>query len=256
MDRVGTDVHAHPIVGDRSHGHDLARIGAVDPLGHPEVDREEQLVRVRSLHQGARHLDPIVLDQRGSRLHALGTEEGEHHGSADEESIDPRQEVLDHVDLTRDLRAPEHGEERSHRLVERPAEVAELRLHEESGYGRRKVMGDPLGRGVGPVGGAERVVHVALGQRGERPGELGIVGLLLRVEAEVLQEQTGPRLDRPGPGLGCLPHAIVDECDLAPEELPEPGGDRGEGATARTAARMDRGYRRRTTVGAERFRYS
>jgi hypothetical protein len=50
-------------------------------------------------------------------------------------------------------------------------------------------VGDSLGAGVGPVGGAERVVDVDVSQLVERPGELGIVLCLPGLVAHVLEHE-------------------------------------------------------------------
>ena len=53
----------------------------------------------------------------------------------------------------------------------------------------RQQVRDALGAGVRAVRGAERVVDVDVGERGERARELGVVGCLARLEAHVLQQQ-------------------------------------------------------------------
>ena len=85
------------------------------------------------------------------------------------------QQVLDDVDLRRHLRPADDGDERALRVAERLAQVVELLLHQVPGRRLGHVLGDAVGGGVGAVGGAEGVVHVDVGQRGELLGEAGVV---------------------------------------------------------------------------------
>ena len=60
---------------------------------------------------------------------------------------------------------------------------------EQATRGGGQQVGDALGAGVGPVGGAEGVVDVHIGERRQLAGELGVVALLARLEADVLEQQ-------------------------------------------------------------------
>jgi hypothetical protein len=75
--------------------------------------------------------------------------------------------------------------------VSHPVEVVHLLL-EQQPRGGGEPLGDPDGGGVRAVGGAEGVVDVEVGQRGELLGELGIVLRLARIEAAVFQEHDAP----------------------------------------------------------------
>ena len=70
--------------------------------------------------------------------------------------------------------------------MQRLAQIAKLLLHEEPGDRRLEQAGDGLGAGVRPMGGAERVVHVEVAQRGEALGQAPVVLLLPGIEAGVL----------------------------------------------------------------------
>src|SRR6266852_4430228 len=83
----------------------------------------------------------------------------------------------------------------------------------------RDVAHHPHRRGVRAVHGAERVVHVDVRDGGELAGEVLVVLLLLRVEAEVL-EQEHLSLAQVGDELAdSVPHAVVGEDDVLPEQL-------------------------------------
>ena len=117
---------------------------------------------------------------------AEGAIEGARHRAADPEDVDAIEEVVEHADLRRDLRAADDRHHRGARVVHDAAEHLELARHQLAGD-RREQMRDALGRGVGAVRGAERVVDVHVGECGELPRERGIVGLLAGFEADVLE---------------------------------------------------------------------
>ena len=73
--------------------------------------------------------------------------------------------------------------------------IVELALHEQAGVGRQQ-LGDPDRRGVRAMRRPERVVDVDVGVRRERRREVRVVGLLLGVEAQVLEQED---LARPHP---------------------------------------------------------
>ena len=106
-------------------------------------------------------------------------------------------QVLDDVDLARHLRPADDRDERPLRVPERIAQVVELLLHEEARRRLRHELRDALGRGVGAVRAAERVVDVDVRQRRELLGEGGIVLLLGGVEAQVLEQEDAAGLRAP-----------------------------------------------------------
>ena len=67
--------------------------------------------------------------------------------------------------------------------------VVHLALEQEPGGALGDEVRDALGRGVGAVRGAERVVDVDVGQRRQRRRELGIVLRLPRLVADVLEHE-------------------------------------------------------------------
>jgi hypothetical protein len=73
------------------------------------------------------------------------------------------------------------------RPLEDPAQRDELLLEQETRVPREH-PGNALGRGVRAMRGAERIVHVQVEPRGELLRERGVVPLLLRMEAHVLEE--------------------------------------------------------------------
>ena len=201
----------------------------------PSLDRRRhgRVVRQREAERGAldqrlRHVHAIGLDERLARLQSHRLVERARHRAADQQAIDLREQLLDHVDLAGDLGAAEYRDERARRLLERAAEPLELALHQQAGDGGVQERGD-AGRGrVRAVRGAERVVHVEVAQRARTTWRARVVLLLAGKEARVLEQQhvaVGERLRRGergvGVGLGAERHRLA-------EQLGEPRRDRRE----------------------------
>ena len=78
------------------------------------------------------------------------------------------------------------------------------------------------------MGGAEGVVDVDFGELGQLAAELGIVGFLTRIKAQVLQQQDVAVRQRGHLCLHLGPDAVVGHGDGATEELGQVGSHRGE----------------------------
>ena len=98
-------------------------------------------------------------------------------------------QVVDDADLVADLGSAEDRHKRLLRMAERLAQVFQFLLHQQAGGVLLDEVGDAFGGSVGAMRRSERVVHVVVAELGELPGELGIVGFLFRVEAQVLEQQ-------------------------------------------------------------------
>ena len=98
--------------------------------------------------------------------------------------------------------------------------------------------------------GAERVVDVDLGERREPAGELGIVGGLAGVEAEVLEQADAARLERLDRGASGLADAVVREGDRRPHQLGEPRRDRPQAVGRIRRALRPAAVRRERQAGA------
>ena len=155
------------------------------------VDGQQQLdaLGLGFVERGLGDVDLVGLDQRLAGGLAERVEEGVGHAAADQQRVGLVQQVVDDVDLAGDLGAADDGDEGPVGFGEDLAEEVEFLLHQQAGGGLRDEVGDALGGGVGAVRAAEGVVDVDVAQRGELLGEGRIVGLLFRVEAEVLQQQ-------------------------------------------------------------------
>ncbi len=155
---------------------------------------------------------------------ALRLEERVGHGPADEERIDAVEQVLDHLEFVRDLRAAEDGDERPLGRSQRLAEVFDFVGHQESGSRLGHVVHDALGRGVRAVRRPERIVDVHVGQARERLGERRIVLLFLRVEAQVLEQDDAAAVGRDHVGRRG-PDAVRRERDRPVEQRGQMIGD-------------------------------
>jgi hypothetical protein len=169
--------------------------------------------------QMAGELELVLLDEALARRDALRAEEGVRHRPADAHRVGLGEQVLEDLDLVGDLRAADEGDEGPRGVAERLAEVLDLLLDQEPG---RLLLHEPRhagGRRVGAVGGAERVVHPDVGDRGELLRERLVVLLLLRVEAEVLEEQDLTVLEVLHELLHPVADAVVGEDDVLLQQL-------------------------------------
>ena len=130
---------------------------------------------------------------------ALGGKEGEAHPAADHEAVDHVEEGVDHAELVADLGAAEDGDEGSARALPQAGQHLDLAGQQASGGGRHGAWW-PDDRGVGAMGGAERIVHVGVHPLDQPGDEGGVVGLLTGIEPEVLEQlRPGCQLGEPGP---------------------------------------------------------
>ena len=155
-----------------------------------------------------------------AHLVPLGGQERVGHGAADQHRVGDGEHVPDEADLVRDLESAEDDDERPRRLAEQAAEDLELLGHEQAGH-RGQIVRDPLGGGVRTVSRAEGVVDVDVAERRQLLGEAGIVAGLLRVEAEVLEQEDVPRAKGGRRLRGRGADAVVRGRDRAAEQLGE-----------------------------------
>ena len=118
---------------------------------------------------------------------------------------------------------------RSGRLDDR-AQRGHLALQQQPGHRRPQVLGHPGGRRVRPVRGAERVVHVGVGERRQLAGQLGIVLGLASLPAGVLEHEHAARAELldPAPYLRAdhlrrLEHRGVDQLAEPVRHRPQRG---------------------------------
>jgi len=181
------DVEPHPAVGDVD-AVELATLGVGRELAaQDEIDGQAEL---RVAEHPRRGLLTLLLALRVADLVALGGEEREAHGAADQHRVGALQEGVEDADLVGHLRPADDRDERAAGIGQQPGERLDLALQQPARGLALHVVGDALGRSMRAVRGAEGVVDVdAVGQARERAGELGVVRGLAGLEAHVLQQQ-------------------------------------------------------------------
>ena len=194
-----------------------------------DVDREQQLLAVAlDLFGDETGFGPLVrLRERSSDRAALGEEERVRHTAADGERVDLWHERAQHIDLRAHLGATDNREERPAGIGEQPAERVQLLFEQQSGVGGEEAR-HSLGRGVCAMRRPERVVHVRVETVRETPREIGIVRLLLGVEAHIFEERDVTRLHRADRSLDIRPDAFGQERHDPAEQLSNASRDRRE----------------------------
>ena len=107
----------------------------------------------------------------------------------------------------------------------RPEEL-HLALHQQADALVGDELGDPGGRRVRAVGGAEGVVDVDVGVAGERPREALVVGLLAGRKAQVLQQRHRAGVQVVDHLAGAVADGLVGQGNVGAEQLRQPRGDR------------------------------
>ena len=113
-------------------------------------------------------------------------------------------------------------------MLDGVAEELKLLANQEAGDGGQ-VVRDARGRGMRAMDGAERVGHIQLGHRGKLLGQLGIVLLLARLKADVLEQHGLAGLDLCRELLRIGADDVLGQLDLEAELLAQALGDRSKG---------------------------
>ena len=231
---LGSDVETHPAVGNLV-ARDLLIIAVGSVLvAHAVVDRDHEFdaLGLGVGHDLAGQLNLVLLQNRIADAVSQRLHKGIGHTAADNQGVHLVQQVGDDADLVRNLRAAEDGDKGALRIFQSAAHDLDFLLDQVAADGRQ-IIGQIGGRSLRTVGGAERVVDVDVGQRGKRLGKgstLGLVlGGLLLVEADILQQHDFARLQRSGQRLGAVADHVVGKLDLDSQQLGEAGRHRLEG---------------------------
>ena len=217
-------------------GEDLSFGVGGELVGEDVVDGQEEAdaVLFGFGEGGFGDVELVDFDERFAGVLALRVEEGVGHAAADDDGVGFVEEVVDDLDLVGDLGAADDGDEGLEGVGDGFAEVLELLIHEEAGGGLRDEVGDALGGGVGAVGAAEGVVDVEVAEAGELAREVGVVGLLFGMEAEVFEQEGLADFEVAGELGGDGADAVGGEGDVFVEiddlieELAEAIDDRAE----------------------------
>ncbi len=152
------------------------------------VDRqfEAQPPLLRPTLHIARRVQELGLDQRLADRHAPCLQERVGHRAADQQRVQPGNQVLDHLELVGDLRSAKHRHERTVGCLEHAPEILDLLAHQQSRGRLSHVVHDAFRGGMRPVRRSKRVVHIHVRQRGQLLREAGVVLLFLRMEPQIL----------------------------------------------------------------------
>ena len=230
------DVESHLVGRDCIDVDRLDRDLRVDGVGERRrndgVDRQidclAELFRLGEHVLAIVHL--LVVDQRLADLIALRREEGVRHAAADDEAVALVEQVVDDLELVRDLRAAEHRDERSLGRLERVSHDLELLLNQEAADSGldESVFDDRGGRSVRTVRCAESVVDIDVAIGSELTAELFASALLLRIETQILEQHALSALACGDLRLRVLADDVLCERHFAAEQLVEPVRNRLE----------------------------
>lgn len=160
LDTLLANIETHVAVGDTVGVGGIAGLSVGGELvGRDVVDGEDDLdvVLLGLLGDFADDLATGLVEEGVSDLDALkGLLEGESHGTGDDEAVDLGEQVVDQLNLVRDLGATKDGKEGTLRLLQSGSEVVKLLLDQEA----RGLLGkvDTDHGAVGTVSGTESVV--------------------------------------------------------------------------------------------------
>ncbi len=142
------DVEAHPLadggIADverlrRRAGFELWRDDVIDG------ELEAQAALLGPPLDVTRRVELFGFDERLADGQIPRLEERVRHRAADEQRVDARDQVLDDLELVRNLRAAENRDKRTVRILEHAAEILDLLRHQQAGSRLGDVMDDAFG---------------------------------------------------------------------------------------------------------------
>jgi hypothetical protein len=136
--------------------------------------------------------------------------------------------MLEHGELVGDFRSTQDRDKWPLGIVQEPRQHGFLALEEQPGVGRQQLR-HTHGRGVRAVSRAEGVVDEEIAEPGQVRGEISVVGLLARIEAEVLDHEDVARLQGRGGAFHLRTGDRGNRGNPLPEELAQPTRDRSHG---------------------------
>jgi len=167
-----------------------------------------------------RLVDQVGLGQRLADLQAGREQEGVGDAAADDQLVDVGRQALQDGELGADLGARDDRHQRALGLGQRLGDGVGLGRQQRAGARHLGELRDAVGGGLSAVRGAEGVVDVDVGQRGELARERLVVLLLALVEAAVLEQHdlAGLHVDAVDP--------VRDQRHLAAQQLAQALRDR------------------------------
>ena len=135
----------------------------------------------------ARRVGHVAFGQRLAHLNPLGHKESIGHAAADHQMIHLAHKIAQKVELGRNLSPAHHRHHRALRGAKRCLQRAQFSLHQSTG-GLWQQLGNPLGRGMGPMCGGKGVVHKDIAQSRQFGRQSRIILFLTRLKARVFQQ--------------------------------------------------------------------
>ena len=155
----------------------------------------------------ARRVGQIVFTQRLAHIHALRGQKGIGHATTDHEDVDLFHKVAQEIELGGDLGPPDHRHHGAGWVAKRSFQRGKLGLHQAPGTGGQ-AAGQPLGRGMGAVGGRKRIVAIDIAKLGHGVGQCGVILGLAGFKAGVFQQKYAPSAKGGSRGLCRRPGAF------------------------------------------------
>ncbi len=120
--------------------------------------------------------------------------------------------MLHHFDFVGDFRAAQHGDERPVGIRNGFAEIRQLFFHQQTGRSLSHELRDAHHRRMRSMRGAKRIAHEhSIAQVGKLLRKSGIVGLFLRMETHIFEQQHFPIAQRFRFRFSFRTHAIGDK---------------------------------------------
>ena len=128
------------------------------------------------LHNGTGNVHLIVFAQRATHLATIGLGKGKAHTTRYNESIHFVEQVVDNINLRRDLRTSHDGHKRTMDVAQNSLYGIYFLLHQEAKHFAigREAIGDKSRRSVRTMSGTKGIIHVAIGKGGKSLGELSL----------------------------------------------------------------------------------
>ncbi len=153
-----------------------------------------------------REIQLVVFHQRFPGRMALRLQKRISHRAADQHLIDHLRQVLDHLDLVRDLGAAENRHARPLGIRRRHSEILQFLIHQQPGRALAHEPDHSDCRGMRAMRRTERVVHIDVAELRQFLRKRRIVRFLFLMKAQIFQQQHLARRGQHGLHFGA--HAI------------------------------------------------
>ena len=172
----------------------------------------------RLLDHRARSVDEVSFDERIPHRLAFCHQEGIRHAPAQQNNIDPVQQILDYADLVRHLRASKNGNKRPPGVVSQRAKRLDFGHHQISRVGWKE-CGNSRCRSMRTMRGAKRVVDEEVAQGRKSLREFRVILFFTRFEADILEKKHLTGFQRCSFGLSIVTDHIARQLNWRFEQF-------------------------------------